>query len=178
MHLSSGEAVTAQRAAATEVPNQRPGAAQPISLALHSLRMHQAYREPRELDDRHMDGGEPTDRNGLPRKRGCTGAGAQLGSAELVCSWHRWWKNEWEGQRLSSSHLPCSDRARHHPCPTCDTSDWYPFLSWGRGSLRGSLGVFFPTLTGTVASDTTAIRVQSLSWECRGWGKGPHLAGR
>lgn len=75
--------------------------------------MHQAYWEPRELDHRHMDGGEPTDRNGLPRKRGCTGAGAQLGFAELVCSWHRWWKNEWEGQRLNSSHLPCSDRALH-----------------------------------------------------------------
>lgn len=71
--------MTAQRAAATEVPNQRPGAAQPISLALHSLRMHQAYREPRELDDRHMDGGEPTDRNGLPRKRGCKALGHSWG---------------------------------------------------------------------------------------------------
>lgn len=44
------------------------------------------------------------------------------------------------------------------------------FLSWGRGSLRGSLDVSFPTLSRTLASDITAIQIQSLSWEC--WGGG------
>lgn len=60
---------------------------------------------------------------------------------------------------------------------TCDKSDWCPFLSWGRGSLRGPLEVSFPTLSVTLASAIIAIHIQSLLWECGDRGRALIQAG-